>query len=111
MSGGPAKADPLFAKTWVHVFEEDTAAGAVYRAEDDAAIPLSRRPRERLRLDSDGSAYVSGAGPDDRNIERTATWSEQDGALVIRESGAPDLRVVDRTPARLVVRAEKPKSH
>ena len=68
-----AKADPLFATTWVHVFEEDSAKGAVYRAEDDASIPLSRRPRERIQLQSDGSATVQLSGADDRYVEHGGT--------------------------------------
>jgi hypothetical protein len=106
--GRPAKADPFFAKTWVHVFEEDSDDGAAYRPEDDAAIPLSRRPRERLRFDPNGSASISGAGPDDRNIERPATWREEEGALVIRESASGnEFRVIKRSPSRLIVRTEK----
>ena len=104
----PAKADPLFATTWVHVFEEDDAQGAVYRAEDDATIPLSRRPRERLRLEPDGSAGISGAGPDDRNIEQPATWTEEGGAVVISpRTGKARFRIVERSPSRLLVQSEK----
>jgi len=92
----------------VHVFEEDNAEGEVYRPEDDAAIPLSRRPRERLRFNSDGSAVIAGAGPDDRNMEQPATWTEEDGALVIRaRTGTGQFRIVERSPSRLVVFSEK----
>jgi hypothetical protein len=106
--GKLAKADPLFATTWVHVFEEDNAKGAVYRAEDDASIPLSRRPRERLRFRPDGSASISGPGPDDRNIEQPATWREEDGALVISAcTGDARLRILKRSPSRLVVQFQK----
>ena len=84
----------LFATAWVHVFEEDTAAGAVYRPED-ADIPLSRRPRERLELHADGSARVFTAGPDDRPVGRPATWSDA--------SGNADVRIIARSPDRLVV--------
>lgn len=107
MPDGAAKADPIFATTWVHVFEEDDAKGAVYRPEDDAAIPLSRRPRERLRLNADGSAGISVQGPDDRYIERPADWQEEGGALVIRErSGASRFRIVERSSGRLIIRLE-----
>ena len=107
MPDGAAKADPIFATTWVHVFEEDDAEGAVYRAEDDAAIPLSRRSRERLRLNPDGSARISVQGPDDRYIERPADWQEEGGALVIRErSGASRFRIVERSSGRLIIRLE-----
>jgi hypothetical protein len=85
------------------VFEEDSGEGAVYRA-DDADIPLSRRPRERFRLDRDGSARLFAAGPDDRLVEQTATWVEEAGAVVIRAAGGgPVLRIVQRSPERLVV--------
>jgi len=96
--------DPVFGKTWVHVFEEDTAEGAVYRSEDDA-IPLSRRPRERLELSPDGSARLFAPGPDDRLREQRATWREDGRALVVRAgAGGPELRIVARSPLRLVVR-------
>jgi hypothetical protein len=95
--------DPVFGKTWVHVYEEDTADGAVYRSEDDA-IPLSRRPRERLTLSPDGSARLFAPGPDDRLTEQRATWREDGGALVVRAAaGGAELRIVERSPSRLVV--------
>jgi hypothetical protein len=100
----PRARDPVFGKTWVHVAEEDTAAGAVYRAEDDA-IPLSRRPREQLSISPDGSARIFAPGPDDRLTEQRATWREEGGALVVRAgAGGAELRIVERSPARLVVR-------
>jgi hypothetical protein len=85
------------------VFEEDTPTGAVYRAEDDA-IPLSRRPRERLELDPNGSARLFQPGPDDRLTEQAGTWREEGSAVVVRAGkGGPELRIVERSPARLVV--------
>lgn len=96
----------MFGTTWVHVFEEDTAEGAVYRPED-ADIPLSRRPRERIQLQPDGSARISVQGPDDRYVHEPATWKEEKGGLVIRKSsGAPALRVVSQSASRLVMRQE-----
>ena len=96
----------MFGTTWVHVFEEDTAEGAVYRPED-GDIPLSRRPRERIQLRADGSAHISVQGPDDRYVKEPATWKEEEGAIVIRKgSAAPSLRVVSQTASRLVVRPE-----
>jgi hypothetical protein len=103
MTAKRASRDPLFETTWVHVFEQDTAAGAVYRPED-SAIPLSRRPRQRLKLAPDGSAQLFGAGPDDRPAARAATWDEEDGVLVVHASGGgAELRIVERSPDRLVV--------
>ena len=103
MSPKRAGRDPLFATTWVHVFEEDTDRGAVYRPED-SDVPLSRRPRERLRVDPGGSARLFVSGPDDRLVEKSATWKDEGDALVIRASeGGTELRVIDRSPTRLVV--------
>ena len=96
--------DRLLGTTWVHVFEEDTEEGAVYRPEEDD-IPLSRRPRERIELQSDGSARLFEPGPDDRFMEQRATWSEEKGAVVIRKSAGPTaLRIVRQSPSRLIVR-------
>jgi hypothetical protein len=94
--------DPLFSTTWVHVAEEDTPEGAVYRPDDDE-IPLSRRPRERLALDEDGAARVYAPGPDDRFIEQTARWSEEGRDIVVRMKGRAALRIVTRSPRRLVI--------
>jgi hypothetical protein len=94
----------LFATGWVHAFEEDTAEGAVYRRRG-SKLPLSRRPRERLELDADGTARIYVQGPDDRYIEQPATWRDEDGALVVRaREGGAELRIVARSPERLVVR-------
>jgi len=99
----PAR-DPLFGTRWVHVFEEDTAEGAVFRAED-GDIPLSRRPRQRLELGRDGSARLYLPGPDDRLVEQSATWTDEGGALVVRaRQGGAEARIVERSPGRLVVR-------
>jgi len=105
--GRRAKTDPLFTTTWIHVFEEDSGGGAVYRAEDDATIPLSRRPRDRINLEPDGSARISSQGPDDRYIERPATWTKEGRALVIREGTvARELFIVEQSPSRLLIRSE-----
>jgi hypothetical protein len=94
----------LFATGWVHVFEEDTAEGAVFRPESDD-IPLSRRPRERLELDRDGTARLFVQGPDDRYVPKPAMWREEDGAVVVRaHEGGATLRIVERSPNRLVVK-------
>jgi hypothetical protein len=87
--------------TWVHVFEEDTAEGAVYRPED-ADIPLSRRPRERLVLGADGRATLFNSGPDDRLIPRPASWRE--GVEGKAAEGGADVQIIERSPDRLVVR-------
>jgi hypothetical protein len=98
--------DRLLGTTWVHVFEEDTEEGAVYRSEEDD-IPLSRRPRERIEVQSDGAARVLEPGPDDRFVEHPATWALEQGGLVIRKrAGGPSLRIVRQSPSRLIVRTE-----
>lgn len=104
MPGKRQARDRLFTTRWVHVFEEDTAAGAVYRPED-GAIPLSRRPRERIELDADGSARLFVPGPDDRLTEQAGAWRDEEGALVVRaRDGGIEVRIIERSPERLVVR-------
>jgi hypothetical protein len=103
--------DRLFTTRWVHVFEEDTSEGAVYRPENDN-IPLSRRPRERLELSADGTAKIITQGPDDRLIEKPATWTS--GGSGTREAAASssssssassaDVVIVKESPSRLIVR-------
>jgi hypothetical protein len=94
--------------TWIHVFEQDTEEGAVFRPlESD--IPLSRRPRARLELKDDGTATLWLAGADDRFEAQPGTWREEQGAIVITgesitaRGGAIRLRVVERDTDRLVV--------
>lgn len=91
----------LFGARWAHVFEEDSAQGAVYRRED-GGIPLSRRPRERLELRDNGSALLFRPGPDDRPIEQEGTWREENGTIVVRTREG-ELRIVERSADRLVV--------
>lgn len=88
--------------TWVHVFEEDTAEGAVYRPED-ADIPLSRRPRERLVLGADGRATLFTTGADDRLVGRPGTWRDGTTGKAAAQPGA-DVQIVSRSADRLVVR-------
>lgn len=108
MSKKPADGEQLFGKMWVHVFEEDTDAGAVYRPAD-ADIPLSRRPRERLMIDADGSAHLYAPGPDDRFVEQPATWKHDGDALVIHARDGREVRIGDRSPARLVAKKSNPR--
>lgn len=96
----------LFATGWVHAFEEDTAEGAVYRPRG-SALPLSRRPRERLELEPDGTGRIFVQGPDDRYIEQPASWHEKDGTVVVRSrAGGDELSIVAQSPDRLVVRMQ-----
>jgi hypothetical protein len=97
------KEDWLFSTRWVHVFEEDTAEDAVYRPED-AKVPLSRRPRERLELRRDGTASLFLPGPDDRLVEKAATWSFRDGEILVRTREGRELTIRERSAKRLLVR-------
>ena len=96
--------DQLFTIRWVHIAEEDTAEGAVYRPDDDR-VPLSRRPRDWLELRKDGTAKLFVPGPDDRPVEQQATWQEAGPSRRTRgASSGANLEIVDRAPSRLVVR-------
>ena len=100
--------EPLFNTRWIHIFEEDSGAGAVYRP-DSADVPLSRRPRSGLTLSPDGSARVTVAGPDDRPVDVAAEWTQEGDAVVVRTRGERGkagqvLRVTVESPTRLVVR-------
>jgi hypothetical protein len=103
----PGEDDALFGVRWIHVFEEDTPDGEVFRPETDD-IPLSRRPRRRLELSADGTARLFVPGPDDRLVETPATWEDEAGELVLRSRGGDRRRAVvrirDRSPTHLVVR-------
>jgi hypothetical protein len=90
---------------WVHVFEEDTQDGAVYRP-DTGPIPLSRRPREALTLRADGSATLETGGPDDRPQGQPARWSATPDGIAVRADGNTGrvLTIVDATADSLIVR-------
>jgi hypothetical protein len=102
-----AKGKRLFATRWVHAFEEDTPEGAVYRPEG-STLPLSRRPREGLELDADGTARIYRPGPDDRAVAQPASWRDENGAVVVRaHEGGAELRLVEHSPERLVIQVER----
>jgi hypothetical protein len=99
----PGEGDALFGTRWIHVFEEDTADGEVYRPETDD-VPLSRRPRRRLDLSPDGTVRVLVPGPDDRLVESPGTWAADGEQLVIRAGrDSRVIRIRDRSPTRLVI--------
>jgi len=96
--------DRLFTTRWVHLHEQDSAAGEVY-APEDGPVPLSRRPRQRLELKPDGSATIYRGGADDRPAATAASWSEEGSHLVVRtDAGGAALRIVERSPTRLVIK-------
>jgi hypothetical protein len=92
---------------WVHVFEEDSAAGAVFKPED-ADIPLSRRPRQRIELRPGGAATIWTGGPDDRPSPIAAQWTHEGGDLVVRDNrGAVQMRIVEYSADRLVAKLSR----
>jgi hypothetical protein len=105
-----SSSDLLFHTRWVHMFEEDTGAAAVYRPDTDA-VPLSRRPRGQMTLSPDGTARVTVGGPDDRPVDAPAEWTREGDDLVIRAKGVQGgtdrvFRVSIEAPTRLLVRRE-----
>jgi hypothetical protein len=103
----PRPPDPLLGTRWVHVFEEDTAAGEVYRP-DSAQIPLSRRPRRALELGADGGARVWSADAGDRPQAVDGHWRESDGVITVSVPAAHggtalQLRVLQHGGGRLLI--------
>ena len=89
---------------WVHVVEEDTAEGRVFKPEE-SDIPLSRRPRERFELGPGGAAALMTPGPNDRYIRHPARWAEEGGVIVIRDAGGSvRYRIIEQSADRLLVR-------
>ena len=93
---------------WIHLYEEDRNDGEVYGLEG-GEVPLSRRPRERIELRSDGTAILSGPGADDRLTEYVGHWTPDGDSLIIRvgSRGQPTpitLRATRVGPDRLVVK-------
>ena len=91
---------------WVHAFEDDQAEGEVYRPAS-ATFALSRRPREAFELHRDGSALVFRGAPDDRSMAHEAKWSDTPRGIVVEDKdGAVLYRIVERTPAQVIVRRD-----
>ncbi|MEZ5475651.1 MAG: hypothetical protein R3E72_11695 [Steroidobacteraceae bacterium] len=107
MAQAPVMRGLLCGRTWVHCFEEDSAQGTVYRP-ITADIPLSRRPRERLELLSDGSAIFHVPAPDDTFVPQQGSWSAEGTAVIVRtapraEARACERRVLSVSATRLVL--------
>jgi hypothetical protein len=99
-------ADPLFATRWVHAYERDSAAGAVF-VPDGPAVPLSRRPREQVVFHEDGRAEWFTGTDDDRLAAAPARWHEAGAAAAEPTAAAPILiTLVERHDTRLVLRVE-----
>jgi hypothetical protein len=99
-------ASALVGIRWVHVYEEDRKDGAVYRPET-GPIPLSRRPREALTLQADGSATIEAGGPDDRPTGRPARWSETPHGIVVKAAAdgqqAPAVLTITQASAAYLI--------
>ena len=99
----------LFEERWLHAYEEDAASGQVYRPES-WDFPLSRRPREVIELHSDGKARLFLPGEEDRPRPVNASWSDEQGTIVIRAAsqGGRDetrRRIVSAAPDKLVIKS------
>ena len=90
-------------RSWVHVFEQDTPNGLVFRPAD-SDLPLSRRPRAGFELRADGSAVLISTGAADEPRTRTGSWTEEAGTLIVRErDGRIEWRILEATPDQLIV--------
>jgi hypothetical protein len=102
--------DPkIFGRRWSHSFEEDSAAGRVYRPES-WDFPLSRRPRESFVLESNGSAEIFAPGAADRPERQSASWTQDGDEIVIRAAkkgrrAGATLRIVEHDPDRILIRS------
>jgi hypothetical protein len=73
-------------------------------APEDGEVPLSRRPRERIELEADGSATLFMPGPADRPLATAARWEQVGDTLLIRTvDGDRTFRVRQVSPSRWVV--------
>jgi hypothetical protein len=98
----------LLRQRWIHSFEEDSAGTQVYRPQS-WDFPLARRPREAFELRADGTAQLFLPGAEDRPQAADASWTEEDGDLVIRAAkkaarGPSALRIIESGADKLVVR-------
>jgi hypothetical protein len=114
LSPGKRHVDPpsICGIRWIHLFEQDTEAGAVFCPETDQ-IPLARRPRERFELQTGGAARVFVGGPDDRPVPRAGRWRSTAEGIVIElpateREQAVTWRIVEATPIRIVVSIIQP---
>jgi hypothetical protein len=98
----------LLRQRWIHSFEEDSAGAQVYRPQS-WDFPLARRPREAFELRADGTARLFLPGAEDRPQPADASWTEEDGDVVIRAAkkgarGSSAFRIIEAATDKLVVR-------
>jgi hypothetical protein len=98
----------LLRQRWIHSFEEDSAGTQVYRPQS-WDFPLTRRPRAGFELRADGTAQLFLPGAEDRPEAADASWTEEDGEVVIRATkktagGSSALRIIESAADKLVVR-------
>ena len=93
---------PTISGRWIHLFEEDSARGAVYVPETPD-VPLSRRPREVLEFSPDGRARVFRPSADDRLVPDTATWVLEGADLRIESRDGPTRQGRIESPTRIVL--------
>lgn len=91
----------------MHVFEDDHDGAEVYRSVH-ITVPASRRPRERMHIAADGTATIAVGGPDDRSRALSATWTVEDGDVVVHvvngEPSRSTYHIVTITADQLLVR-------
>src|SRR5687767_11757908 len=101
----------LFQRQWIRVEEGAATAGTIRYLPEEADVPLSRKPRERLELRPDGKAHVLLCAADDRLKRKPATWTLLDDEIVIEFEDAPlrkrTLRVRDWSPDALTVTEDR----
>jgi hypothetical protein len=98
----------LFRHRWIHSFEEDSVQAQVYRPQS-WDFPLSRRPRQAFELRAEGTAQLFLPGAEDRPEAADASWTEEEGQLLIRTvkkgSRSPlTLRIIESGTDKLLVR-------
>lgn len=89
---------------WVHLFEEDSARGAVYVPEA-SDVPLSRRPRGAVEFLADGQARIFQPSADDRLTPRPACWTAAGADLRLDFDDGTSWHARLEAPDRLLLRS------
>jgi hypothetical protein len=93
---------PRISGRWIHLYEEDSARGAVYVPEA-TDVPLSRRPREVLDFGADGRAREFRPSGDDRLVPDTVTWVLDGTDLRLASPDGATRHARLESPTRLVL--------